>query len=160
MNKLYSAYKEQYDRMMSGQDIDQSRFDDLNAQYKALYDNLHDYEGDNFVKSAYDYYRAGKYNPGERGYNQSVIAQGEAILSDKAVQEWLKTKKPYSGRGFSKGGKIHIKPENRGKFTALKKRTGHSASWFKAHGTPAQKKMAVFELNSRKWKHAHGGIKF
>ena len=32
---------------------------------------------------------------------------------------------------------IHIKEKNRGKFTALKKRTGHSASWFKAHGTPA-----------------------
>jgi len=58
------------------------------------------------------------------------------------------------------GGPIHIKPENRGKFTALKKRTGHSASWFKAHGTPAQKKMATFELNARKWKHEHGGIKF
>lgn len=50
-------------------------------------------------------------------------------------------------------GKIHIKPANRGKFTALKKRTGHSASWFKAHGTPAQKKMAVFALNAKKWKH-------
>lgn len=58
---------------------------------------------------------------------------------------------------YSSGGKIHIKPENRGKFTALKKRTGHSASWFKAHGTPAQKKMAVFALNARKWKHADGG---
>lgn len=59
---------------------------------------------------------------------------------------------------FSSGGKIHIKPENRGKFTALKERTGHSASWFKAHGTPAQKKMAVFALNARKWKHANGGL--
>ena len=59
---------------------------------------------------------------------------------------------------FSTGGKIHIKPENRGKFTALKKRTGHSASWFKAHGTPAQKKMAVFALNARKWKHGDGGL--
>lgn len=60
------------------------------------------------------------------------------------------------------GGRIHIKPENRGKFTALKKRTGHSASWFKAHGTPAQKKMAIFALNSRHWgkKKLHGGIKF
>ena len=48
---------------------------------------------------------------------------------------------------------IHIKPANHGKFTALKKRTGHSASWFKAHGTPAQKKMAVFALNAKKWKH-------
>lgn len=56
------------------------------------------------------------------------------------------------------GGKIRIKPENRGKFTALKKRTGHSASWFKAHGTPAQKKMAVFALNSRHWRHDSGGL--
>lgn len=56
------------------------------------------------------------------------------------------------------GGKIHIKPENRGKFTALKKRTGHSASWFKAYGTPAQRKMATFALNARKWKHGDGGL--
>ena len=62
---------------------------------------------------------------------------------------------------FAKGGhKIHIKKANRGKFTALKKRTGHSASWFKAHGTPAQKKMAIFALNAKHWKHSHGGIKF
>lgn len=59
---------------------------------------------------------------------------------------------------FKDGGKIHIKKENRGKFTALKKRTGHSASWFKAHGTPAQKKMATFALNARKWKHSDGGL--
>ena len=56
---------------------------------------------------------------------------------------------------FNKGkdSGIHIKKKNRGKFTALKKRTGKSASWFKEHGTPAQKKMAVFALNARKWKH-------
>ena len=62
---------------------------------------------------------------------------------------------------FAEGGKaeIHIKPENRGKFTALKERTGHSATWFKEHGTPAQKKMATFALNSRHWKHGLGGSK-
>lgn len=69
--------------------------------------------------------------------------------------------KYQEGLEFKSGGsKIHIKKENRGKFTALKKRTGHSASWFKAHGTPAQKKMAIFALNAKKWKHSHGGIKF
>ena len=52
-----------------------------------------------------------------------------------------------------KDGGIYIKPENRGKFTALKKRTGHSATWFKENGTPAQKKMATFALNATKWKH-------
>lgn len=61
---------------------------------------------------------------------------------------------------YRHGGGIHIKPENRGKFTRLKERTGHSASWFKEHGTPAQKKMAVFELNARKWKHGLGGNLF
>lgn len=61
------------------------------------------------------------------------------------------------GTSFSDGGSIHIKPENRGKFTALKKRTGHSATWFKEHGTPAQKKMATFALNARHWKHGYGG---
>lgn len=60
----------------------------------------------------------------------------------------------------SDGGPIHIKKKNRGKFTALKKRTGKSASWFKAHGTPAQKKMATFALNARKWKHEDGGPLF
>lgn len=61
------------------------------------------------------------------------------------------------GTSFSDGGSIHIKPENRGKFTALKERTGHSATWFKEHGTPAQKKMATFALNARHWKHGYGG---
>lgn len=56
-----------------------------------------------------------------------------------------------SGYNSGKDSGIHIKPQNRGKFTALKKRTGKSASWFKAHGTPAQKKMATFALNSRHW---------
>ena len=59
---------------------------------------------------------------------------------------------------YRSGGKIHIKPENRGKFTALLKRTGKSASWYKAHGTPLQRKRATFALNARKWKHADGGL--
>lgn len=56
-----------------------------------------------------------------------------------------------------KDGGIFIKPENRGKFTALKERTGKSSTWYKEHGTPAQKKMATFSLNATKWKHADGG---
>ena len=60
------------------------------------------------------------------------------------------------GNTFEDGG-IFIKPENRGKFTALKERTGKSSTWYKEHGTPAQKKMATFSLNAAKWKHADGG---
>lgn len=65
-----------------------------------------------------------------------------------------------TANAYGEGGRIYIKPENRGKFTALKERTGHSATWFKEHGTPAQKKMATFALNARHWKHGLGGNLF
>lgn len=72
----------------------------------------------------------------------AALAIGGAASTAAALQGYANGKSP-----------IHIKPANRGKFTALKKRTGHSASWFKENGTPAQKKMAVFALNAKKWKH-------
>ena len=74
----------------------------------------------------------------------AALAIGGAATAAATIPEYADGKLP----GY-KNGKIHIKPANRGKFTALKKRTGHSASWFKENGTPAQKKMAVFALNSR-----------
>lgn len=88
----------------------------------------------------------------ERGDTVRVNNLDDAIRFTETYKQY------YPSFNYSSGGKIHIKPENRGKFTALKKRTGHSASWFKAHGTPAQRKMATFALNSRHWhKHAFGG---
>lgn len=78
----------------------------------------------------------------------AALTIGGAATAAAAIPEYADGKLP----GYS-NGKIHIKPANRGKFTALKKRTGHSTSWFKAHGTPAQKKMAVFAMNAKKWKH-------
>jgi len=80
------------------------------------------------------------------------------MIEDTSIQNNLSEYQFPIGNGYANGGKIHIKPENRGKFTALKKRTGHSATWFKEHGTPAQKKMAIFALNAKKWKHGLGGL--
>lgn len=102
-------------------------------------------------------------NKAEDLYNElkkeQEIARGRALLSyDNAIESADKMNDLRAMSNYmAKGGKIHIKPENRGKFTALKKRTGKSASWFKEHGTPAQKKMATFALNARKWKHDDGG---
>lgn len=94
---------------------------------------------------------------------QNVDAKQDALaLANYAAyggpltMRYTGTMSPF-GNTFADGGKIYIKPENRGKFTALKERTGKSATWFKEHGTPAQKKMATFALNARKWKHAFGG---
>lgn len=97
---------------------------------------------------------------GSRVGNQiggAPIEMYDRFYESENPRVYYRLKDMASDDEYASGGKIHIKPENRGKFTALKKRTGHSASWFKAHGTPAQKKMATFALNARKWKHEDGG---
>lgn len=60
---------------------------------------------------------------------------------------------------YKNGGKmsIHIKPENRGKFNATKKRTGKTTEELTHSKNPLTRKRAVFALNSKKWKHANGG---
>lgn len=102
----------------------------------------------------------GGYGDGAIGYE--LAKENLGIKALNAANKGRLTSLPNSFESpelntFAEGGKIYIKPENRGKFTALKERTGKSATWFKEHGTPAQKKMATFALNSRKWKHAFGG---
>ena len=58
-----------------------------------------------------------------------------------------------NNRPSLKHGGIYIQPSHRGRFTALKERTGHSTTWFKEHGTPAEKKMAIFADNAKHWNH-------
>ena len=60
---------------------------------------------------------------------------------------------------FAKGGKIHIKPENRGKFTKYcgGKVTSECIAKGKRSSNPAVRKRATFAANARKWKHAFGG---
>ena len=85
----------------------------------------------------------GNISISDQGFNNFAFDDfGNMKFIDPMIQNFANGKSP-----------IHIKPANRGKFTALKKRTGHSASWFKQNGTPAQKKMATFALNAKKWKH-------
>jgi len=48
---------------------------------------------------------------------------------------------------------IYIKPENRGKLTRLKKRTGKSEAELYRTGGPSVRKMITFARNARKWKH-------
>ena len=96
-------------------------------------------------------------------WQRNSILNNATNLQQNQLDNLLQNYAAYGGlldinNPYSDGGKIYIKPENRGKFTALKERTGKSATWFKEHGTPAQKKMATFALNSRKWKHEDGGL--
>lgn len=87
---------------------------------------------------------------------EELLNANYAAYGGPLTMRYTGTMSPF-GNTFADGGNIHIKPENRGKFTRLKERTGKSATWYKEHGTPEQRKMATFALNARKWKHAFGG---
>lgn len=58
--------------------------------------------------------------------------------------------------GLRKGG-IYIKPENRGKFNATKKRTGKTTEELTHSKNPLTRKRAIFAQNAAKWNKADGG---
>jgi len=58
---------------------------------------------------------------------------------------------------YGSGGSIHIKPENRGKFTAYKERTGKTTAEALHSPDPHVRQMANFARNAAKWKHDLGG---
>lgn len=64
---------------------------------------------------------------------------------------------PYDEAGsiMKSGGTIHIKKANRGKFNALKTRTGKSTEELKHSKNPLTRKRATFAANARKWHHKH-----
>ena len=53
----------------------------------------------------------------------------------------------------SKKNSIHIKKKNRGKFNALKKKTGKSTEELTHSKNPLTRKRAVFAQNAKKWSH-------
>ncbi len=59
---------------------------------------------------------------------------------------------------YSSGGTIHIKPENRGKFNATKKRTGKSTEELTHSSNPTTRKRAIFAQNAAKWHHGENGL--
>ena len=58
---------------------------------------------------------------------------------------------------LANGSGIHIKKENRGKFTETKKRTGKTTEELIHSKNPLTRKRAIFAQNSRKFKHMNGG---
>jgi pyoverdine/dityrosine biosynthesis protein Dit1 len=58
---------------------------------------------------------------------------------------------------MKKGG-IHINPKNKGKFNALKKRTGKSTEELTHSKNPLTRKRAIFAQNAKKWHHGKDGM--
>lgn len=58
---------------------------------------------------------------------------------------------------LANGSGIHIKKENRGKFTETKKRTGKTTEELTHSKNPLTRKRAIFAQNAKKFKHEDGG---
>jgi len=74
-------------------------------------------------------------------------------LENKNFYNQMSTAFADGGNLFAKGGGIHIKPENRGKFTATKKATGKSTEELTHSKNPLTRKRAIFAQNAKHFKH-------
>jgi hypothetical protein len=104
----------------------------------------------------------GGYGSGAIGYE--LAKENLGIKALNAANKDRLTSLPNSFESselntFAKGGKIHIKPENRGKFTKYcgGKVTSECIAKGKRSSDPAIRKRATFAANARKWHHAFGG---
>lgn len=104
----------------------------------------------------------GGYGSGAIGYE--LAKENLGIKALNAANKGRLTSLPNSFESpelntFAEGGKIHIKPENRGKFTEYcgGKVTSECIAKGKRSSDPAVRKRATFAANARKWHHAFGG---
>lgn len=104
----------------------------------------------------------GGYGSGAIGYE--LAKENLGIKALNAANKGKLTSLPNSFESselntFAKGGEIHIKPENRGKFTKYcgGKVTSECIARGKRSSDPAVRKRAAFAANARKWHHAFGG---
>lgn len=82
----------------------------------------------------------------QQSLNRQQYADGGELPDGEATQQYM-----------AEGGKIHIKPQNRGKFTAYKERTGKTTEEALHSSDAHASKMANFAKNAKKWHHADGG---
>lgn len=88
-------------------------------------------------------------------YNIELLNQMSNVSEDTLAYQYISYLK--------KGGGIHIKKKNRGKFTESAKRAGKSVQEHARdvvndpNATTLQKRRAQFALNAKKFKHQYGG---
>lgn len=88
---------------------------------------------------------------------QNSLNNNAENIGTTQMQNLLANYAAFGGPLFAEGGRIHIKPENRGKFTETKRRTGKTTEELTHSKNPITRKRAIFAQNARKWHHAFGG---
>lgn len=106
---------------------------------------------------ATDYYRKGTEQKAYMNQLRTMLKQNGDIQNlDEPVSSTLLKKyldKMSDSDPINKYGGIHIKKKNRGKFNALKKRTGKTTEELTHSKNPLTRKRAIFAQNAKKWKH-------
>lgn len=97
-------------------------------------------------------------NPENFKFRTGDDASGPADWANSGSGSWKVRGHKQGGILFAKSG-IHIKKENRGKFTSYcgGKVTSECIARGKHSSNPAIRKRATFAANARKWKHQEGG---
>lgn len=91
---------------------------------------------------------------------RALIGQAEQLddtMVAKELSDFTGWEAAYGGPLFADGGRIYIKPKNRGKFTETKRRTGKTTEELTHSSNPLTRKRAIFAQNAKKWHHAFGG---
>lgn len=88
---------------------------------------------------------------------QNSLNNNAENIGTTQMQNLLANYAAFGGPLFAEGGGIHIKPENRGKFTETKRRTGKTTEELTHSKNPITRKRAIFAQNAKKWHHAFGG---
>lgn len=88
---------------------------------------------------------------------QNSLNNNAENIGTTQMQNLLANYAAFGGPLFAEGGRIHIKPENRGKFTETKRRTGKTTEELTHSKNPVTRKRAIFSQNAKKWHHAFGG---
>lgn len=111
--------------------------------------------------SAYTYYK--DKNPEEYNYYVNRLkalknSPSKGVLGTFLPEITITANKRNGGslnylQLLKKGCSIHIKPENKGKFTETKKRTGKTTEELTHSKNPITRKRAIFAQNAAKWHH-------
>lgn len=111
--------------------------------------------------AAYTYYK--DKNPEEYNYHVNRLkalknSPSKGVLGTFLPEVTITANKRNGGslnylQLLKKGCSIHIKPENKGKFTETKKRTGKTTEELAHSKNPITRKRAIFAQNAAKWHH-------
>ena len=138
------------------------RGDSVNANKDTI--NIMEPDDNKFFSSISSYYKT-------KGLNERAKNSDNFFLHNKQPNYWNTIPQWSPSMQFKQGGKmniidflkkgsgIHIKKENRGKFTDYcgGKVTSECIAKGKSSSNPTIRKRATFAANARKWKHEKGG---